>query len=80
MVDWSTCPSVESVPNRVSGNWVFKDTRLPLYVLFENLAAGATVHDFVDWFDGADEENVAAVLKHIAQELRDKVPHAYSVR
>lgn len=79
MIDWSTCPAVESVPSRMSGNWVFKDTRLPVYALFENLAAGASVHDFVEWFDGAEEESVSAVLQHVAQELRTKVPHAHSV-
>ena len=57
---------------RVSGNWVFKDTRLPLYVLFENLAVGATIYDFVDWFEGAEEPDVRAVLEHVAQELRAK--------
>ena len=76
MVDWSACPGVESVPGKVSGNWVFKDTRLPLYVLFENLAAGATIHDFIEWFDGADEEKVAAVLEYVAQELRAKSEHS----
>ena len=79
MIDWSTCPAVESVPGRMSGNWVFKDTRLPVYALFENLAAGASVHDFVEWFDGAEEESVSAVLQHVAEELRTKEPHAHSV-
>ena len=80
MVDWSECPGVESVPGKVSGNWVFQDTRLPLYVLFENLAAGATIHDFIEWFDGPDEEEVAAVLEYVAQDLRAKVPYADPVR
>ena len=40
MMDWSKCPVVESVPGKVSGAWVFKDTRLPVYALFENLAEG----------------------------------------
>ena len=40
MTDWSTCPGVESVPGRVSGNWVFTGTRLPVYALFENLCRG----------------------------------------
>ena len=79
MIDWSACPAVESLPGRMSGNWVFKDTRLPVYALFENLAAGASVHDFVEWFDGAEEESVSTVLQHVAEELRIKVPHAHSV-
>ena len=80
MTDWSTCPGVESVPGRVSGNWVFTGTRLPVYALFENLAEGATIHDFVEWFDAADEEQVRAVLEHVAQDLRARVAHAHPVR
>ena len=55
MTDWSKCPVVESVPGRVSGAWVFKGTRLPVAALFENLEAGATIYDFIEWFDGAEE-------------------------
>ncbi len=80
MTDWSTCSEVESVPGKVSGNWVFTGTRLPVYVLFENLAEGATVSDFVEWFDGADEEQVRAVLAHVVEDLRSKVAHAHPVR
>ncbi len=80
MTDWSKCPVVESVPGRVSGNWVFKDTRLPLYALFENLAEGATIYDFIDWFGGVDEPEVRAVLEHVARELRAKVVPANPVR
>ena len=80
MTNWSTCPDVESVPGKVSGNWVFTGTRLPVYVLFENLAEGATTHDFIEWFDGADEEHVRAVLEHVVQDLRSRVGLAHPVR
>ena len=80
MIDWSTCPAVESVPDRVSGNWVFKNTRLPVYVLFENLATGATIYDFIEWFDGAEESELKAVLEHVAQDLRARIAHAHPVR
>jgi hypothetical protein len=42
-LDWSQCPAVESVPGRLSGAWVFRDTRMPVSAVFENLEAGATV-------------------------------------
>ena len=73
MTDWSKCPAVESVPGRVSGAWVFKDTRLPVSALFGNLAEGATVHDFIEWFGGVDEAQVRAVLEFIVQDLDAKV-------
>lgn len=70
MIDWSKCPAVEQIPGKVGGAWVFKNTRLPLYVLFDNLAGGATVCDFIDWFGGVSESEVSEVLEFAAKELR----------
>ena len=74
MTDWETCPAVESVPGKVSGNWVFKGTRLPVYALFENLESGATIEQFMEWFKPVDEWKVRAVLQHAADSLRASVP------
>ncbi|MEO6594809.1 MAG: DUF433 domain-containing protein, partial [Planctomycetota bacterium] len=52
MFDWTTCPAVEREPLRVGGVWVFRDTRVPVRALFENLEGGASVDDFVEWFPG----------------------------
>ena len=30
MLDWSQCPAVERVPGKVSGEWLFKGTRVPV--------------------------------------------------
>ena len=82
MTDWSKCPAVESVPGRVSGAWVFTGTWLPVSALFGNLAEGATVHDFIEWFGGVDEAQVRAVLEFVVQDLDAKVakvPHANPV-
>jgi hypothetical protein len=53
-LDWSQCSAVESVPGRLNGAWVFRDTRLPVSAVFENLEAGATV-DQITTINGADE-------------------------
>jgi uncharacterized protein (DUF433 family) len=82
MTDWSKCPVVESVPGRLGGAWVFKDTRLPVSALFGNLAEGATTQDFIEWFGGVDEAQVRAVLEFVVQDLDVKVaraPHANPV-
>ncbi len=73
MTDWSKCPAVESVPGKVSGNWVFKDTRLPVYALFENLESGATVEEFMEWFEPVDEWKVRAVLQYVVDSLKASV-------
>lgn len=67
MTDWSACPAVERKPGKVGGAWVFAGTRIPLSALYENLASGATVEEFVEWFPGVDERQVRAVLEHEAK-------------
>ncbi len=47
-LDWSKCPAVESVPGRLSGAWVFRDTRMPVSAVFENLEAGATIEEIIE--------------------------------
>ena len=73
MTNWNTCPAVERVPGRVSGAWVFSGTRVPLFALYENLASGATIDEFVEWFPGVEEWQVRAVLEHEAKALRTAV-------
>ena len=48
----------------------FAGTRIPLSAPYENLAGGATVDEFVEWFPGVDEQQVRTVLEHEAQTLR----------
>jgi len=67
MIDWSTCPVVERDPERFSGAWVFRGTRIPVSSLFENLEDGALVTQFVEWFPGVSLEQVRAVLDHAAR-------------
>ena len=67
MIDWSTCHVVERNPERVSGAWVFRGTRIPVSSLFENLEDGALVTQFVEWFPGVSLEQVRAVLDHAAR-------------
>jgi uncharacterized protein (DUF433 family) len=67
MIDWSSYPVVESDPERVSGAWVFRGTRVPVATLFENLEDGASVHDFTDWFEGVTPDQVRTVLEHAAK-------------
>ena len=64
MLDWIDCPQVERSENKLSGAWVFRGTRVPVRALFENLEAGATVDQFLQWFPGVTHEQAIAVLAH----------------
>ena len=75
MTNWETCPAVESVPGKLSGAWVFTGTRVPLSSLFGNLAEGATIKEYLDWFPGVKEWQVKAVLEHEIKSLDAKVEH-----
>ena len=72
-LDWSQCPAVESIPGKVSGAWVFKDTRMPVATVFENLESGATIDDIMEWFD-VTREQVIAVLEFVARSLQSPTP------
>lgn len=72
-IDWSQCSAVESVPGKVSGAWVLKNTRMPVSAVFENLEAGASLDDIMEWFRGLDRAQVREVIEFAARSL-DKPP------
>ena len=67
MIDWSTCEAVERDPERVSGAWVFRGTRVPVAALFENLEDGVQVGQFPELFPGVTLVQARAVLEHAAR-------------
>ena len=69
MLDWSNCLEVERTKDKVSGAWVFRGTRVPVRALFENLEAGATIDQFLEWFPGVTSEQARSVLEHAARSL-----------
>jgi len=71
MLDWGDCQQVERSEGKVSGAWVFRGTRVPVRALFENLEAGATIDQFLEWFPGVTPEQVAAVLAHAEHSLAE---------
>ena len=68
-LDWNTCPEVEKAPDKVSGSWVFRGTRVPVTALFENLGDGATLDDILKWFPGVTREQALAVLAFASRSL-----------
>jgi len=67
-LDWSQCPAVESVPGKRSGAWVFKDTRMPVATVFENLEAGSSIEEIIEQFH-VTREQIQAVLEFAARSL-----------
>jgi uncharacterized protein (DUF433 family) len=72
-LDWSQCPAVESIPGKVSGAWLFKGTRMPVAIVFQNLEAGASIEEIMEWFD-LTREQITTVLDFAARSLEVPVP------
>lgn len=68
-LDWAKCASVESVPGKLSGAWVFRDTRIPVAAVFANLEDGLSMDEVVGLYDGLTREQVKAVLEFAAESL-----------
>ncbi len=77
ILDWSQCAAVESVPGKVSGAWVFRDTRLPVATVIENLE-DLSIEEVMEQFD-VTREQIAAVLEFVAQSLQTPTPPVGSV-
>ncbi len=74
-LDWSQCEAVESVPGKVSGAWVFKNTRMPVQTVFVNLQAGMSIQEITEVFDVKAEE-VEAVVRFVAESLEKEPAYA----
>jgi len=70
MLDWATCQAVERDPDKVSGAWVFRGTRVPVSALFENVEGGATLDQFLAWFPGVTRAQAEAVLEHAVRSVQ----------
>jgi uncharacterized protein (DUF433 family) len=77
-LDWLQCAAVESIPGKVSGAWVFKDTRMPVSTVFENLETGASIEEIMEWYD-VSREQIIAVLEFAARSLDAPAAHKHSM-
>lgn len=69
-LDWSQCPAVESIPGKVSGAWVFKGTRTPVSIVFENLQDGLSIDELMEQYP-LTREQIAAALEFAAHSLEE---------
>jgi len=65
---WTQCSAVESVPERRSGAWVFRGTRMPVATVFESLEAGSNIDEIIEQFH-VTREQIQSVLAFAARSL-----------
>lgn len=66
--DWAQCPQVERVKGRYSGALTFRNSRMPVESLISNLAGGATVEQWAEWY-GGDLDMARAILEYLAEDM-----------
>ena len=71
-LDWSQCADVESIPGKVSGAWVFRGTRTPVSLVFENLQ-DMGVDELIEEY-GVTREQVQSVLQFAAHSAEAPAP------
>ncbi|WAJ28477.1 DUF433 domain-containing protein [Antarcticirhabdus aurantiaca] len=54
---------IVSNPDVMGGRRVFRNTRVPVEVLFENLADGMSVDEILDEYETLDRDDVVTVLE-----------------
>ena len=57
-------------PEVMSGAVVFKGTRVPVTALFDYLAGGSPLDEFLDDFPTVEREQAESVLHIVAEDLR----------
>ncbi len=72
-INWSQCPVLESVPEKVSGAWVFRGTRVPVSAIFKNLK-DLSINEVVQEFPSVTRDQVRTVLDFVAQSADPVLP------
>ena len=68
--DFTVIPVI-SDPQILGGKPVFAGTRVPVDALWNNLADGATLDEFLEWFPTVSKEQAEAVLRYTYRNLAD---------
>ena len=68
---WADCPGVQRDPGRLAGAWTIEDTRMPIHIIFGNLATGASIKEITEWYEGITEDQVKNLLAHVARMLEE---------
>jgi uncharacterized protein (DUF433 family) len=67
MIDWSLCSEVERIPGKVSGAWLVKGTRLPVWAILEHADEFTPEQIARDLFEGVTSETVRRIIEFARQ-------------
>ena len=70
-MDWRAHITID--PNRMHGAPCFRGTRVPVYVVLDNLAAGESTERILDEYPSLQPEHIPAALAYAAELARERV-------
>lgn len=68
MIDWTL--HIESNPDILFGKPVISNTRIPVELILEKLAAGDTIEDLLDAYHTITKDDIAACLLFAAESIK----------
>jgi uncharacterized protein (DUF433 family) len=68
MIDWTLY--IESNPDVLFGKPVISNTRIPVDLILEKLAAGDTIEDLLEAYQTITKDNIAACLLFAAESIK----------
>ncbi len=71
MIDWTL--HIETTPEKLYGKPVIKNTRIPVDLILEKLAAGDTVDDLIEAYPKLTKESISACLQFAADSIKNEV-------
>jgi uncharacterized protein (DUF433 family) len=67
-INWAECPVLESDPEKLSGAWVFRGTRVPISTVLENLS-DMSVTEIAQEYPTVRRDQIAEFLSFIARSV-----------
>ena len=71
MIDWTL--HIETNPEKLFGKPVIKNSRIPVDLILEKLAAGDTVNDILDSYPKINKDDVTACLLFAADSIKNEI-------
>ncbi len=74
IINWSQCADLEQTPEKVSGAWLFRGTRVPVSAVLDNLK-DLSIDEVLAEFPSIQREQVVSVLDFVARSAEVFQPH-----
>ena len=69
VIDWAACPLLESDPDKMGGEWVFRGTRIPYSLVLDEMST-SSVDEIVEIYPTLKREQVLDFLAFIASSVK----------